>query len=308
MSIYVYRSKASQGARELATALDGRRIRQERNIRALARPGDTVVAWGEAISLPGITVLNGGPFRSKLSDIQVLTQAGIRTVQASPTRPTTGGGLVPAAPDPARGRFQELHDLLQDWTGDYIDIRSDVVQESARVIANRVAAYLDATRTPAPIARHAPSVPDPNWFGRSNNHVGGLDLLTPPTNPDYWVKKETLTEEYRVHVFDGRSIRAGKKAQRRDFQGTVSTWIRSFDGGWKIVYDRYESSAAQRQLAAAAVAALGLTFGAVDLGLLADGSLIVLEVNRAPGLEGGTIEAYARAIERWEEAQERAAA
>ena len=31
----------------------------------------------------------------------------------------------------------------------------------------------------------------------------------------------------------------------------------------------------------------------------ADGSLLVLEVNRAPGLEGGTIDAYTDAIRQW---------
>jgi glutathione synthase/RimK-type ligase-like ATP-grasp enzyme len=54
-----------------------------------------------------------------------------------------------------------------------------------------------------------------------------------------------------------------------------------------------------REIAAAAVTALGLDFGAVDLAQRPDGTLFVLEVNRAPGVEAGTAVAYAQAIQRW---------
>lgn len=300
--IYVYRSKPSTGARDLATALDGRRIRQRDNIDRITRPGDTVVCWGEAWSKPGVTVLNGGPFRTKLQDIEVLTAAGIRTVQASRNRPTTGGTVPPDLFLSRIDRSKEIvSDLLEvDWQ------RSPIFGESLGHVIRELQVLSDHYRTPAPTI--GPAIPDPNWVGRSNHHVGGLDLLTPPAAPDYWVKKETITEEYRLHIFDTKSIRAGKKAPRTGLPTAPSPWVRSFDGGWKIVYDRYESTRAQRDIAAGAVGALGLTFGAVDLGLLADGSLIVLEVNRAPGLEGGTVEAYGRAIEGWEERQERRAA
>jgi glutathione synthase/RimK-type ligase-like ATP-grasp enzyme len=76
-------------------------------------------------------------------------------------------------------------------------------------------------------------------------------------------------------------------------------WIRSFDSGWRIQYDEYKSNKATRALAAQACDALGLQFGAVDIGRRADGSYLVLEVNRAPGIEGGTVERYATAIAGW---------
>lgn len=300
--IYVYRSKPSTGARDLAAALDGRRIRQKDNIDKLSRPGDTVVCWGEAWSKPGVIVLNGGPFRTKLQDIETLTVAGIRTVQAARLRPTTGGA-IPI--DPFLGNAVAVRAHIEDYLAAEWG-RNPVFQDATQSVIQQLSNLQAASLRLAPTA--GPMIPDPNWVGRSNHHVGGLDLLSPPAQPDYWVKKETITEEYRLHLFDGKSIRAGKKAPRTGFQTPISPWIRSFDGGWKIVYDRYESTRGQRELATAAVSSLGLTFGAVDLGLLADGSLIVLEVNRAPGLEGGTIEAYARAIETWEERQERRAA
>lgn len=136
------------------------------------------------------------------------------------------------------------------------------------------------------------------WLPRLNNHVGGNDLLNPPTNADFWVAKEDLVEEYRIHSFAGRSIRAGVKVPREGFPNPHS-WIRSFDGGWKINYDNFKSTKEMRALAHKAVKVLGLTFGAVDIGKRRDGKLIVLECNRAPGLEGNTIGAYASAIKRF---------
>lgn len=150
------------------------------------------------------------------------------------------------------------------------------------------------------------------WFGRSNFHVGGNDLLTPTTAPDFWVKREDIVEEYRIHSFLGKSIRAGKKIVREGYSldqaavdasnGTLklaSSWIRSFDGGWRICYDNFQSKKAMREIAHKAVEALGLDFGAVDIAKCANGNLIVLEVNRAPGLEGGSVEQYAKHVKGW---------
>jgi len=141
------------------------------------------------------------------------------------------------------------------------------------------------------------ATPTAVWLPRSNHHVGGNDLLDPPDSPNYFSKRETLVREYRIHSFLGRSIRAGIKVPREGVR--QHEWIRSFDGGWKISYDNFESTEAQRKLAAKAVKTLGLDFGAVDIGEKADGTLMVLEINRAPGLEGGTVAAYANAIQRW---------
>lgn len=147
------------------------------------------------------------------------------------------------------------------------------------------------------------------WLGRSFFHAGGNDLLNPGT-PDYWVHKETILHEYRIHSFGGASIRAGEKRLREGFSLTpgpneqlASSWVRSFDGGWRVCYDGFQSNAKMRRVAHRAVKALGLHFGAVDVGALADGSYIVLEVNRAPGLEGNSITAYANRIKKWIETQ-----
>lgn len=135
------------------------------------------------------------------------------------------------------------------------------------------------------------------WLPRTSDHHGGLDLLK-PGRADFWVKKLDIAEEFRVHSFRGKSIRAGVKIHRKDFKDP-HPWIRSWDGGWRIVYDGKSIKQAHRDIAHAAIKALGLDFGAVDLGRTVDGSLVVLEVNRAPGIEGGTLAAYQAAIEGW---------
>lgn len=145
---------------------------------------------------------------------------------------------------------------------------------------------------------------------RSANHQGGRDLLVTPDLPDYYVRKEALVREFRLHSFAGRSIRAGVKQPREGFQPATEAewkpesnlyhpWIRSYDAGWRVNYEGFQSEGKMRKIAHAAVTALGLTFGAVDIGEKQLGVLIVLEVNRAPGIEGGSIQTYTRAIQRW---------
>jgi hypothetical protein len=157
-------------------------------------------------------------------------------------------------------------------------------------------------------------IPD-GWVGRSNNHVGGADLLNPTGRADYLTSKLTLTREIRVHSFDGKSIRAGQKIPRDGFKETYShdewvqrnrageavyhPWVRSFDGGWRINYDNFKSNRLMRETARLAISHLDLTFGAVDMGFDSGGNLYVLEVNRAPGADPPTLDAYTKAIRRW---------
>ncbi len=149
------------------------------------------------------------------------------------------------------------------------------------------------------------------WLPRTNHHVGGNDLLNPPTRPDFFSQKVNFVNEYRLHSFLGKSIRAGKKILREGFKmatpeapfksapDIAHPWIRSYDAGWRIFYDNFRSTKPMKNIANKAVKALGLDFGAVDIGETDSGVFLILEVNRAPGLEGGTTEAYIRNIQRW---------
>lgn len=277
--VYVYRGRNSDSAKLLADGLQGDRLRifnngtfQRREGGANIRPrrGDVIVCWGEDLPVglaAGVRVLNGAAMLGKFAAAQRLKASEVATVEVAAHQPV----LRPANPRFALDR--NIEDALDRTT--------------ARRLIERLQRFIDT-----------PDVPAQEWLPRINNHMGGHDLLNRPAAPDFWVKKEALIEEYRVHIFNGKSIRAGKKVHRDGF-AHPHEWIRSYDGGWSIRYADFKSTKEMRALAARAVEVLGLQFGAVDLGKRADNSLIVLEVNRAAGLEGGTVTSYVDAISRW---------
>jgi hypothetical protein len=149
------------------------------------------------------------------------------------------------------------------------------------------------------VSRTRPTSGD--WLGRTAYHQVGNDLMTPTTHPDFWSKREDIVEEYRVHSFLGKSLRAGIKKMSRT--ATIHPWIRSYDGGWRICYEGFSSTPAMRKLAKDACEALNLDFAAIDIAKRRDGSLFVLEANRAPGIEGSTIPVYVKAINEWSAAR-----
>lgn len=136
------------------------------------------------------------------------------------------------------------------------------------------------------------------WLPRRRNHQKGMDLLHPPAHPDYWVEKLDLGDEWRVHVWGGDIIRLGHKEPLK--WGAPHPWIRSHSAGWTLHYKgpwRQEKGKLDgiRTLAREAVHALGLDFGAVDMSRDKGGPL-VLEVNRAPGLEPSSVKKYVEVI------------
>ncbi len=134
------------------------------------------------------------------------------------------------------------------------------------------------------------------WLPRTSDHERGSDLLNPnTTRADYYVRKEKIVKEFRVHSFNGLSIRAGEKVKSRP---DAHPWIRSWDSGWDMRYNGV--TPAHRTIAKDAIKALKLDFGAVDIGQKENGDLIVLEVNRAPAMdEGNTAKIYAQHIQEW---------
>lgn len=122
----------------------------------------------------------------------------------------------------------------------------------------------------------------------------GVDFVAAPLYTKY-VKK---TEEWRIHVFEGRVIAKQKKLKRNDFDGEVNWRIRNHDNGF--IYAREVADPAQDIVdqAVAAVACIpGLCFGAVDvIWNQQQGRAFVLEINSAPGLSGQTVQDYANAF------------
>lgn len=197
-------------------------------------------------------------------------------------------------------------DLLVCW-GEYVETEHPFVLNNVPVLDKyEELEALKAAEVPT-VAFSEGYVED--WLRRSKYHSQARDLLNGVGRADYYVRRENFDREVRVHVWRGVSTRAGVKVP---VPGETShDWIRSRGAGWRISYCGV--NAAERRLAKAAVNALGLTYGAVDIarvvaevpehstGVPVDvrsegGPYRVLEVNRAPGLDGRTIEVYADRI------------
>lgn len=107
--------------------------------------------------------------------------------------------------------------------------------------------------------------------------------------------------ECRVHCIqqaDGkyRSLYLEKKRVKADrftefnLEASPQTWIRTWDNGWIFARDVSVNLAAV-ELAATAMSAVGLAYGAVDI-MFNEEKMIVGEINTAPGLEGQCLAFY----------------
>jgi len=143
-------------------------------------------------------------------------------------------------------------------------------------------------------------------FARRQYHTHGSDIIkagpgVPPGTRwyrrDWWSKFVPSREEWRIHVFAGKVIARGVKT----FPGVAphESWpVRSRRNGWIITHTT-EPSEAVRATAKAAVAALGYTYGAVDLLVGHDGRIWVLEVNLLPAMDDYTRGKYVEAIRKF---------
>lgn len=110
-----------------------------------------------------------------------------------------------------------------------------------------------------------------------------------------YTRYEKRKHEYRVHVWCGEVLDVQQKRKRRGVE--VDPHVRSYANGWVFCREDVNCPAPVASVAVAAVRALGLDFGAVDVGWNAlKERAFVFEVNTAPGLEGATLEKYATKI------------
>lgn len=135
------------------------------------------------------------------------------------------------------------------------------------------------------------------YFARKFKHHEANDLRQHLKSGDYYTEYVHCLREHRVHIFDGKCVRVQQKVPRCEEPNPI---IRSWVTGWKLECNPHAVETLPpkaRLYAKQAVAALKYTFGAVDIGTRYNtGEAIVWEVNSQPGLEGGTLACYARAI------------
>lgn len=134
----------------------------------------------------------------------------------------------------------------------------------------------------------------------------GIEIMLPDHRDTWEVRAPLYTkyikkrDEYRVHVVRGQVIDVQRKGLREEYQGRedVNHLVRNLANGFVFVRnDGREVPACVREVGIAAVNALRLDFGAVDIVYNArQGTAYCIEVNTAPGLQGTTVENYANAL------------
>jgi glutathione synthase/RimK-type ligase-like ATP-grasp enzyme len=131
--------------------------------------------------------------------------------------------------------------------------------------------------------------------GHSGQGIIIVDRLDKLVRAPLYTVKTKHKHEYRVHVFRDQILDVQQKKKRLGSIG--GSGIRNHSNGW--IYARAEIAPSEELLSSArrAVNLLGLDFGAVDIGhRLIDNKFFVFEVNTAPGIEGTTLDKYAKAI------------
>jgi hypothetical protein len=131
--------------------------------------------------------------------------------------------------------------------------------------------------------------------------TGGTGRTGRVVDAPLYTKYVKKADEYRIHVFDGQVIDIQQKRKRQEVPNEeVDYQIRNLAGGWVFCRDDVVCPSVCSELAISAVATLGLTFGAVDIGYNRNEQRgYVYEVNTAPGLEGSTLDNYFEALVRY---------
>lgn len=219
-----------------------------------------------------------------------------------------------------RSRWRpKLTRLLINWghTNPPIDVGNQVLNkpEATALAVNKLAALRRMqeagvrvprfTDSKAEAAQWLAEKPDTVIFCRTMLRASGgrgiviaknnLDLVQAPL----YTKRVKKQEEYRVHIFRGGVIDVAQKRLRRGFAGHAdrNAYVRNFHNGWIHAHDNVVCPDSVKEISIQATQALGLDFGAVDVGLTAKGLPFVFEVNTAPGLENQqTINAYINAF------------
>lgn len=118
-------------------------------------------------------------------------------------------------------------------------------------------------------------------------------------NAPLYVKYRKKRDEFRIHIFRENVLDAQQKRRRREFEGDVEAGnrgrIRSWANGWVFAREGVVPPEDVIAQSVRAVASLGLTFGAVDVGW-GGRTACVYEVNTAPALQGTTLANYIEAF------------
>lgn len=133
-----------------------------------------------------------------------------------------------------------------------------------------------------------------------NGHSGqGIVLSDTPealVDAPLYVQYIPKKHEYRVHVFQGKVLFVQQKKKREGFDN-ANFQIRNHQNGFIYAHQDLQVGEKLEDEAKAAIMAIGLDFGAVDIIYNEkQNRYFVLEINTAPGLQGETLKRYVEAF------------
>jgi hypothetical protein len=111
-----------------------------------------------------------------------------------------------------------------------------------------------------------------------------------------YTKEFKKTNEYRVHVWGNEVLDIQEKRKRLGTGPSSDHDIWNHGNDFVFARQTVECPASVKDAAILAVKALGLDFGAADVGYNTNGDVAVFEVNTAPGLTGTTLTKYVEKI------------
>lgn len=140
----------------------------------------------------------------------------------------------------------------------------------------------------------------------SGHSATGLVIMD-KDNPKSFVKAPLYTkyipkqDEYRVHVVDKKVIDIQRKALRNgwveEHGDDVNYKVRNLANGFVYIRQDVNPPKQVAEEAIKAMAVVGLDFGAIDIIFNEKRSAAyILEINTAPGLEGTSVDNYAKAL------------
>lgn len=103
-------------------------------------------------------------------------------------------------------------------------------------------------------------------------------------------------DEFRIHVARGNIVDIQQKKLRNGIQ-EKNYKVRSHSNGWIFARNGIKCPDVCQKAALDVMGAIGLDFGAIDVGYMqSKDRATVYEVNTAPGIEGTTLDIYAKTI------------
>lgn len=259
MSLFFWPYKqGSNGCRELSQAINARRLRLQ-NSNFRPSPRHTVINWGNSCQTP----FDSSRLRRLVNKPHIINITSDKLLFFKYMRDAALGEMLP----------------------DFMSTAHD-----ARVLLSNTEGKKIYCRT------------------KLRGHSG--DGIVIATRPEEVVPAQLYTlglgwrQEWRVHVAFGRVIDYQKKCKmspeklRERGLTEANTDVRNIHGGWVYAREGRELPSNAADISLVLMNTLGLDFGAVDVCILKNGDVRVLEINSACGLEGSTIDSYARAFRR----------